>query len=132
MTRRTSGSALICAMSAGNSAISASPQERRIHARLQLCDCRVHASATRSSKRPGRTPSDRALERLPEGASADSDRQLAQVVIAQGVMCGPDLIERELVRDVHIERPVTDKRHEPFKELRVGLAVVRLRFDARC
>jgi hypothetical protein len=49
------------------------------------------------------------------------------VVIAQGVMCGWDLIERELARDVHVERPVTDERDEPFKELRVGFVVERLR-----
>jgi hypothetical protein len=54
------------------------------------------------------------------------------VVISQGMMCGWDLIEGELVGDVHVERPVTDERDEPFKELRVGLAVERLRFDVRC
>src|SRR5918996_4919746 len=64
--------------------------------------------------------------------SGDGDRQLAYVVIAQGVMCGWDLIEGELACDVHVERPVTDERRKPFKELRIGLAVERLRFDVRC
>jgi hypothetical protein len=44
-----------------------------------------------------------------------TNRQLAQVVLAQGVMRGWDLIEPELARDVHLERPVIDERHEPFK-----------------
>jgi hypothetical protein len=47
-------------------------------------------------------------------------------------MCGWDLIECELARDVHLQRPVTNERHEPSQELRVWLAVERLRFDARC
>jgi hypothetical protein len=44
------------------------------------------------------------------------------VVFAQGVMCGGDLIERELA-DVHVERPLTDERQETLEEIRVKLAV---------
>src|SRR5918998_405107 len=47
-------------------------------------------------------------------------------------MCGGDLIEAKLARDVDVERAVAHERDEPFKELWVWLAVERLWFDARC
>lgn len=54
------------------------------------------------------------------------------MVFAQGVMCGWDLIERELARNVHVKRPVTYEVHEALEQFSIGLAVERLRFDARC